>query len=582
MESYNRVADGPMSERSQALLYYKVLSRCETGTSFFCHIGEWYGQYCARNEEAFLGQYFKYWNKENCYIPLNIFSGEWRKRWNKKKECHEWGFFREQKDVRFINGILLDFDIMKGKDVHYTKEEGEKHIQMVLEAVDEMVKTGEMVKPTLVTKSGRGLQMILLYKEPVSIEDEQSVFLHRRLYKHLTEKLQEQFDKDYIEVDKCVKDYSRICRLPGTMHTKNGVYAELQEYNAECYYEVGKLCEFFSVDLEEQKKEKKKKEKQEKKPEKKERKKKERLEHFVLEENVIPYLGIVGLQNAKSMLKVLEKLAFQRGMVEGQGRELMIFWYYNFCRQTTTAGGAASKTWQFNKFYFKEPLEEGEFEAVLDGVNNHSGDGSYPDGYYTCSRDTLAEELGMTEEEIAYTGIFKRREEKERARGNTRNRLSWKAAIAKKLEEGVSESEIVREFTEITGKSRQTIYNWVKEQKILSNFGYYQKKEMNRENTKGAEGQKKKQKKEEKSGLDVCKVVPIRKYTDKVERSERLLLGRRMVLEKTVRYYSDGTFVLLSNFTYIYDSGGNLLSKKDNIEIGIALKKQIEATRASG
>lgn len=569
LKGYNLIEDGPMSNRDQAMLYYDVLSRGEMGATFFCHISDYYGQYCTRDKVTFLRQFAKYWNNENCYMPLNLFTGNWENRWKTKLKQYKWGFHREQKDVTYINGILLDFDIMKGElaKANYTIEEGNKYIEEVISTIDMLVKEGKMARPTLVTKSGRGLQMILLYKEPISIEDEASVFKHRRLYSKITSFLQEQFDKEYIEVDRCVKDYSRICRLPGTKHTKNGVYAELREYNPSCYYEVGELCDLLCVDLTPEEKKK-----PGRKPglvvvsEKKE--KKERREFYALPKNVIPYIGIVKLKNVKSMIKLIEKLAFKRGMVDGQGRELMVFWYYNFCRQTTTASGAGTMAWQFNKFYFKEPLEYKEFEAVIDGVNAHKGDESYPDGYYVCCRDTLVEELNMTPEEIEYTGIFKRREAKESASINKASKEEWKAAIKEMVESGVPESKIVREYVAITGKSRQTIYNWISEQKKLSNFGSNQKEEVNREDTKGTAIVPKKE----------AKVVSINGYTDKEERKEMLMLGRLMVFEKKVRYYDDGTFVVLSYFTLFYDKTGNLIDKKDNLEI----IKEFDEMRESG
>lgn len=73
----------------QALTYYNVLTRGGVGATFFCHKGEFYGQYCTRDEKSFKEQYFQNWNTNNCYMPLNLFSGEYRYSDKKKKRGFE-------------------------------------------------------------------------------------------------------------------------------------------------------------------------------------------------------------------------------------------------------------------------------------------------------------------------------------------------------------------------------------------------------------------------------------------------------------------------------------------------------------
>lgn len=492
----------------QALTYYNVLTRGGVGATFFCHKGEFYGQYCTRDEKSFKSQYFQNWNTNNCYMPLNLFSGEYRYSDKKKKR----GFFREECDVTFVNGMLIDFDIMKGKKTkeEYTIEKGDALVEEVLNKIDELVKENKMVTPTLVTRSGRGVQMIVLYKEPISIKDEEMIFKHKRLYVAITTYLQSLFDKDYVEVDTGVKDASRICRLPGTKHLSNNRMTILQEVNSQCYYDVDELCGAFGVDLTPE--EKKKPGRPKKEVQAKPNKKKNKLGvSYALKDNVISFMSRSERRNLEGLSKSLEKLAKVRGMEDGDMREVLLFVYYCVQRQLKTGVNARSQARTFNNS-FGLPLEFKEVEACLKGVDEHRGfkgtrlqramtlARTYPNGFYKFTRDTVVEKLSMSEEEIEATGIYKRRREKERARVNNSKREECMSLIIRMLKNGESEPSIVSKVMKNSGKSRATAYRWITKAKdnmanensnedcenSLSHFGVYHKEEEYREDTKGA------------------------------------------------------------------------------------------------
>lgn len=464
---YNIKYDEPMSHREQAELYYAVLSRSGAAATFFCTINEdkKYGQYCTRNESAFVDQYDKHWNSENCYIPLNLFSGEYR--YNKKKQKRGW--FRTEQDVVAVNGILVDFDIMKNKGknpkVSYTIKTGDELVDEIIEKMEELVDENRMVYPTLLTKSGRGLQYIILYEDPISKSDEEAMFKHKRLYKKITTFLQSLYDKDLVEVDTAVTDAPRICRLPGTRHLKNDRFAELVEYNPNCMYDLDELIELFEVDLSPEEKKKPgrpRKEKSEKK-EKKSKKQKDYTEHRSVGPEEVPQLSMHQKNNVKSRIAMIEKLAKIRGMEQGDGREVMCFWYYNYQRQIAVPIAAMQKTKMFNRG-FAEPLSDAELFGCIERTQNHEGDGAYPDGYYVCSKETLIEKLCMSEEEIKATGAYKKKEEIERAAKNHVKREANKQFLfAMFKNKDLKKSQIVKALMEHTGMSSSTAYRWVDE-----------------------------------------------------------------------------------------------------------------------
>lgn len=464
---YNRKYDEPMNHREQAELYYNVLSRSGAAATFFCTINEdkKYGQYCTRNESAFVDQFDKHWNNENCYIPLNLFSGEYR--YNKKKQKRGW--FRTEQDVVAVNGILVDFDIMKNKgknpNISYTIKAGDELVEGLVDEMNDLVDDGKMVYPTLLTKSGRGLQYIMLYEDPISKSDEEAMFKHKRLYKKITTYLQSLYDKDLVEVDTAVTDAPRICRLPGTRHLKNDRFAELVEYNPNCMYDLDELCELFEVDLSPEEKKKPGRPRKEKtdKKEKKNKKQKVYKEYHPVGPEELPNLTKYQKNNVKSRIAMMEKLAKIRGMKQGDGREVMCFWYYNYQRQVAVPVAAMQKTKMFNRS-FAEPLSDAELFGCIERTQNHEGDGAYPDGYYVCSKETLIAKLCMSEEEIKATGAYKKKEEIERAAKNHAKKVMNKQFLfAMFKNKDLKKSQIVKALMEHTGMSSSTAYRWVDE-----------------------------------------------------------------------------------------------------------------------
>lgn len=535
LKNYNRVTDGELEAIEQALTYYRVLSRGGEGAAFYCHKGEErvsesgkaYSpmlQYCTRDEESFKQQYLRSW-KSDSYITVNQFTGEYRY----DEGAHKRGWFRKEKDCCGINGIFIDFDIMKGKEVreNYTVEEGDRIIREVLFKINRLVEEGAMVKPTLVTLSGRGIQMLFLYGESISTEDTEAMYEHKRLYSHIVGFLQGYFDKDYVEVDTSVRDYSRICRLPGTMHTKNGRMATLQEVNA-CLYDVDGLCEFFGVNLAPEEK---------KKPGRKAKKvasiskqaPRRRSYEPVLDKNksVIKGYNVINFEeklakrrNVQGKIAALEKLASNRGMYDGDKREITLHIYYSLQRQVNKAEEAAEHTRSFNSS-FAEPLPECVVRSLIKNADTHRGalvdcvreaEGSlvstphqYPSGYYEASREGIIKMLGMTEEEVVYTGITKRQKEKERALLNNEIEARVKARLIEMLGSGASKPEMVKYIKQESGKSRATAYRWITDceteiakrkmeenaeretevESFLSHFGVNVKEEINIEEAKG-------------------------------------------------------------------------------------------------
>lgn len=491
IKNYNRIVDGPMSHREQAMLYFDVLNRDGLGKTFFCNKNEGYGQYCTRTREAFEGQYDLYANNSNCYIPLNLFTGRYRLSDDKTKR----GWFRTDSDVTYINGILVDFDIMKnkGKDpnITYSIEDGDEIIDKIIDDMNRLVEEKNMVSPTLLTKSGRGLQYIILYDEPIRKTDSETLLKHRKLYATITTYLQSLYDRNLVEVDTAVTDAPRVCRLPGTKHIKNDKFAELQEYNSTSYYNLDNLCDLFEVDFTPEEKKKVGRPKKEKDiqieniNEENTNKSNDVIEvdsstgsvtYHPIGRKELPKLSAILRKDIKGRIAMMEKLAQSRGMVSGDMREVMCFWYYCHQRQIALPIAAMQNTYHFNR-KFDEPLSLKELIRCIKSVQSHYGANNYPDGYYVCSRDTLAAKLCMSEDELKETKFFQRREERKRAAINNVVKNKNKQFLFAMLSDGaLDKSTIVKLTMEHTKKSQATIYRWINELEKIFSFSHILKK----------------------------------------------------------------------------------------------------------
>ncbi len=624
LKSYNRIVDGPLTPEAQALAYYDVLSRGGTGAVFHCYKGEErlndQGKpykpmvpYCVRKKESFVEQYIQGREKDS-YITVNQFSGKYRYN----EGTNKWGWFRQEQDCVAINGFMIDFDIMKGKEVqdHYTIEEGDRIVKEVLFKVDRLVEEGAMVKPTLVTLSGRGIQMLFLYEEAIDTSSKEALHKHKKLYAHVVTYLQSIFDKNFVEVDTKVTDAPRICRLPGTMHTKNGRMATLQEINADCYYDVDVLCEFFGVDLsEEAPKKPGRKAKASKVVSITKQAKKRRNYQHILDKNapvisrneVIMFESkLIERRNIQGKIKSIEKLAEYRGMSKGQGREVMLHIYYSLQRQINKATIAEEKTRRFNS-YFDEPLPEGEVYGLIKNANTHRGgktekieweDGKaiatehrYPNGYYEASRQGIIEMLGMSKEEIVVSGITQRQMEKERAKRNNAAKAKHLERLIGMLRKGEKDSEIAKEYMAFSGKSRASAYRWIAKaketienwerqareeqeaavpeiEKALSHFGVNAKSNMNIYEAKGPVLLEREVKKESEDGTVSIERVEsdgTRRYKyrrNELKASDRLIVDEIYSVE-LVHYEGNDCYCLIKTDCRTYTLDGELIKSKE-------------------
>ena len=100
--------------------------------------------------------------------------------------------------------------------------------------------------------SGRGLAYFYLYKDPILREEEDNFVLHYQNYDKVLsifKKVLEFFvEEGDVTVDRNIRDYARVCRLPETRNTKSGRYAECLAYHEENVYTPSEMWSLFDIE----------------------------------------------------------------------------------------------------------------------------------------------------------------------------------------------------------------------------------------------------------------------------------------------------------------------------------------------
>ena len=171
----------------------------------------------------------KIWrNTNDSYVTVNPMSdavNDKGKRVRSKKNCIA------------INEMHFDVDVIHNLDPFDT-ELADEIISYVISIMYTILPT-----PTMIILSGRGIAWFYKYSKPISTFDENKNLtedskLHDLMYQCALEKLRQKFDewKGVVDVD-TVSDYARVTRLPGTINTKAGRFAELYKYDPIMLYE---------------------------------------------------------------------------------------------------------------------------------------------------------------------------------------------------------------------------------------------------------------------------------------------------------------------------------------------------------
>lgn len=398
----------------------------------------------------------------NCYLSLASFQKEKEK------------YIRSEKNIKAIGTMYLDIDIHKLED----QDAFDDCVSQVWIKLDELVGKGVLLRPSMITFSGRGFGIYYCLKNVIDRSRKDEIFMYFKLYYAIYDLFIKTIGSvSNVHMDTSVIEAARVARIPGTINKNSGTYCRLVEYNTDSNdrllrYELNDLYEWSrnridqNIVLKAEEKinkiygiskcRNKKINKKEKTIKKAPKSNDSKRQIEINEDYMNNYIFL-----SKFIENVVEDMGDQFDH-EGTGRQKLVCAYYSY-QKVVNKALAYDKANDLN-IKFALPLTETEFEAVIKGVDENQP-------YLYCKKN-LIENTIITYEDADRLGLYyydnlKQNYDQKRIQRNKRNELILKLHI----NEGLSLSKLTRKLYDEYGIkcSRTNVY------KIIENIKKYEK-----------------------------------------------------------------------------------------------------------
>lgn len=342
-------------------------------------------------------------------------------------------------DSRAASNVLARTALYIDIDCHSCSDD--KLLDEVRKKLYDSIDKGIISTPTIIVCTGRGFGIYYILEKPVYISDI-NVKMVKKLeltYDAIIEIYQGIFDivdndgNKIVEVDKCVKDASRVVRLPGTFNSQAGKYAEIEyihQHNENVIY----IQDF-----------------------------KEIAQIGDVKPNVHQAKDMIYSQEddkflLKYRMNIIGKLVDMRALNGDRMRENTAFIFYNCAIQVVSQFQAENKLWELNT-RFATPLPDSEIRSIISELNGRAS--------YRFSNKKLTELMDITKEEGNQIGFFesKRKREREKAKEEkARQRDERNKKILKRVLENPEIS--LKSIAEMCGVSLSTVKKLLKSNDI--------------------------------------------------------------------------------------------------------------------
>ena len=361
---------------------------------------------------------------------------------------------RGEQYLHSLNGFFVDLDCHQGSLSNGV-------IETTTNFVKSIIDESPLKFYTMCVFTGRGLAFYYLYDTAV-LANPFTIAKHTEMYSKVFDAFEHVLRfVPSVEIDRCVKDTSRVCRIPGTINTKVNQYAKCLEYHPTHQYAPCELYSFFTEEVFGITQFEKRVDTSALLDE---------LDaSFDFEEittNIIdfsthrPRMSIISFDNIESQCKVLIRLAALRGMNNGQGRHNLLFIFY--CNQKALGLPEAKENTRTLNQSFQVPIHGHLLEKMMTQIDHHRElSGLHEDGFYIFKRETIRDWLHMTASEQSKTGLFKNREKKQRTTFNKRQKERDESIVKELLLQG----HTYRSIQKTTGRSNGFIARISKEMK---------------------------------------------------------------------------------------------------------------------
>ncbi len=348
-----------------------------------------------------------------------------------------------------VNALAFDLDHEGAHKGRVEQSEVETAKQEVQDAIFNAVLESKLPNPTLLTDTGRGLQLIYVLDTPMAARKSDGSANKMGLWvvSNARERICEAIDAILAEHpgtltnDPAVKDFARVVRVPGTKNSKTGERAKLVHY-AGPLHSIASIREFFPREFDGKHYERAPKpvtnqDKSKKAPGK----------------AVADGRGLEGARLVK--LRELQKLRESAAGAVGHRNEMAFVFMNSMFAITKDPQKALNETVKFNHG-FSKPLRMSELMTTCNGLAKRQAP-------YRFSRQGIIDHLGLTTAEIAAIGFFQgayakdeAREEKKAETRRKRQELAVK--ILTLAEGGLTYDQIASRV----GVSRRTVCNYLK------------------------------------------------------------------------------------------------------------------------
>lgn len=387
-----------------------------------------------------------------------------------------------------INQIYIDIDILHGCNDENKLKHREAYIEQIYDSIMNLVDEKKIPEPSMFIHSGRGLALYYKYDHMLSMNNEDEILLHDAAYIRILDKMEKLLkiydtDEAMIEIDRRIRNYDRISRIPATMNVAGKQAAKLIFINNNTYSQQ-ELYSIFGIDsdllLQEIKEEKEKRilRKNSRKnniiqivPETQSHSNARKVEQYI-PENKGKCKAIAPLINAtKYNLKCLESYYNENRWIEGAHRERFIFIYYNCAKLLYGTQYAYNKCLELNQ-NMEEPLTDYELKSSMIYTDNHIELMDFHDsGVYTFKPETIVKEewLDLNDEDAIKYGFLTGKKIKEKRKKYISNSIERDKLVAKLYLSGVNGLRTIAKMVSEKMPEAKCSYNTVK--RIIDRLG---------------------------------------------------------------------------------------------------------------
>lgn len=304
----------------------------------------------------------------DVYTSVNVFKGNRRRK----------------QDLFNVSAMYIDLDCHEYKD-----EDELEHIKKATaDKLQKLWEDGTVPYPTMITDSGRGYGLFYVLKTSIANTEktEKSMRYYSLIYERLMDTYVDQLSECQMHPDGKVTDVSRVCRLPGTVNSKNGRICSLvvefrDQDERPLYHSLQDLADALKIPKAAPKSRQIKV-------------KDDKIIYFTGKEKGFFAARIGRLQN-------LQDLRGER--CEGY-REQMCFIAYSALVQLYGAEIAPEKLYDFNN-RFVDPLDEAELDHIIEGTDGNVAPDYSWSGYYKLPDRYIIRTLEVSEDEARVIGF---------------------------------------------------------------------------------------------------------------------------------------------------------------------------------